>query len=261
LGANRIDHLERQAAPVFKTPAVGIGALVGQGRQKLMEQVAVSGVDFNQVEARDSSTACGLPERFHNGVDAGLVERRRDGVCGGKGDGGWGDGLPSALSGRDQMLAGERCRHAGLAAGVGKLDARTSALGVDKVDDAGKSRYVLVFPNAQIGGRDAALGLDCGGFKHNQTGATLRPGTQMNKVPIGGEAIFRRVLAHGRDTDAVSEHDRAELKRGKKRNTHDLVDVQGWQGDAVALMNDKDERTDTAALIPGFTIPGFTFTG
>ena len=51
-GANGVDDLEQQAGAVFKTAAVGIGALVGKRRQELMNQVAVGGVNLDEVKAR-----------------------------------------------------------------------------------------------------------------------------------------------------------------------------------------------------------------
>jgi hypothetical protein len=37
----------------------------------------------------------------------------------------------------------------------------------------------------------------------------------MDEVPVAGEAVPRRVLAHRRDRDAVAERDLAELERVK----------------------------------------------
>ena len=49
--AHFIDNLEKETGAVFKTAAVGVGALVGERRVELVEQVAVGGVNFDQVEA------------------------------------------------------------------------------------------------------------------------------------------------------------------------------------------------------------------
>ena len=62
-----------------------------------MEQVAVGGVDLDEVEAGGKSAACGLGEGADDGVDAGAIERLGHGVVGCEGDGARGDGLPAAF--------------------------------------------------------------------------------------------------------------------------------------------------------------------
>ncbi len=49
-------------------------------------------------------------------------------------------------------------RHAGLATGVGELGAGVGSVLVEKVGDALELRDVLVFPDAEIAGGDAAFG-------------------------------------------------------------------------------------------------------
>ena len=49
--AHRLEDLERQAHAVLEAAAVGIGALVRQRREELMQQVAVRGVQLDHVEA------------------------------------------------------------------------------------------------------------------------------------------------------------------------------------------------------------------
>jgi len=42
----------------------------------------------------------------------------------------------------------------------------------------------------------------------------------MNKMPVGGEAVFTGVLAHGRNADAIGKSDRPELEGREKRRSH-----------------------------------------
>jgi hypothetical protein len=98
-GADRVDDLKQQADAVFEAAAVGIGALVGEGRKELVEQVAVGGVDFNEVKASGEGTLGASGKGADDGVYAGLIERLRDGVVGCKGDGAGCDGLPSSFRG------------------------------------------------------------------------------------------------------------------------------------------------------------------
>ena len=58
-GPHRREHLEREAQPVLEIAAVLVLARVGQGREKLPEQVAMAHVQLEQVEAG----ARGAPRR------------------------------------------------------------------------------------------------------------------------------------------------------------------------------------------------------
>jgi hypothetical protein len=98
-------------------------------------------------------------------------------------------------------------------------------LRVNELNNSRESGDVSIAPKPEIAGGDAALWEDCRGFKDDQASATLNTATQVNEVPIGGEAVPRRVLAHGRDTDAVGKADRTELQRRKKRMAHALMDA------------------------------------
>ena len=48
---DRAGHLDGQPGPVLRGAAVGVGALVGAGREELVQQVAVGGVHLDAVEA------------------------------------------------------------------------------------------------------------------------------------------------------------------------------------------------------------------
>ena len=161
-----------------------------------------------------------LGKSANNGVDSGLIEGTGYGVIGREGYGARADRLPATLFGSKESFATERWGHAGFAAGVGKLDSCTSSLRVDEVGDLGQFGDVLVFPDAEVGRGDAAFGQNGGGLNHDQSGATLGTCTEVNEVPVGGEPVLRRVLAHGRNADSIGESDRAKLKWRKKRWGH-----------------------------------------
>ena len=56
-GADGIDDLERKAGAIFEAAAVGVGALVGERRQELVKQVAVGGVNLDEVEPGSEGAA------------------------------------------------------------------------------------------------------------------------------------------------------------------------------------------------------------
>jgi len=53
-----VDHLEEQPGAVLERSAVGVRAVVGERREELVDQVAVGGVDLDDVEARVVGTGC-----------------------------------------------------------------------------------------------------------------------------------------------------------------------------------------------------------
>ena len=46
---------------------------------------------------------------------------------------------------------------------------------------------------------------DCGGLNKDQSGAADRAAAEMHQMPVGGEAIWARILAHGRNGDPVGK--------------------------------------------------------
>ena len=92
---------------------------------------------------------------------------------------------------------------AGLAPGVGQLNTGHRALGSDETRDALQRFDLCVIPQPKVLGGNAAIGSYGGGFGENQPGTTDGTAAKVHQVPIIGQAILRRVLAHRRDRDAV----------------------------------------------------------
>ena len=113
---------------------------------------------------------------------------------------------------------------------MGQLNAGARTLRVDELGYALELGNVVVLPDAEIGGGDAALGCDCGSLEGDQAGAALSARAEVDEMPIVGEAIVRGVLAHGRDSDAIGEGDGAESKGREKRMAHGLLDELEWIG-------------------------------
>jgi hypothetical protein len=191
LGADGRDHFEHEAGTILKAAAIGIGAVVGERGEELVEEIAVRGMDFDKVEARHEGPAGCFAKGLDYGVDASPIKRKRDGIVGRKSEGAGSDCLPSAIRGQEQTLSLLRRSHAALAAGMGQLNARAGTLGVEKACDSGEGGDVCVFPDAEIGRGDSSFRDDCRGFDDDEAGATLSAGAQVDEVPMTGETIER----------------------------------------------------------------------
>ena len=84
-------------------------------------------------------------------------------------------------------------------------------------------RDMLILPDAQVIDRNAAIRCDGGGLGHYQPCATLCATAQVHQVPVIGEPVFRRVLAHRRNANAIGKRDGTQLKRRKKRIAHKWI--------------------------------------
>ena len=100
-GADGADDFEGEADAVVEAAAVLVGAVVREGREEFVEEIAVGGVDLDEVEAGGEGAMGGGGEVGDDLVHAGAVESGGDRVgfveakCGG------GDRLPATFSGRD----------------------------------------------------------------------------------------------------------------------------------------------------------------
>jgi len=93
---------------------------------------------------------------------------------------------------------------------VGQLHAGYAALRRNEFIDAPKHGQVLVFPDAEVFGADAAFGRYRRGFLDDEGRAAHRAAAQVHEVPVVGKAFHGAVLAHGRHHDAVFEGDTAQ---------------------------------------------------
>jgi len=84
---------------------------------------------------------------------------------------------------------------------------------VNELNDAVEGGDMGILPDSQIAGRNAAFRKDGRGLYDDQASTTLGTDAEMDEMPIRGEAVLRRILAHGRDTDAVGDTDRTKLNR------------------------------------------------
>jgi hypothetical protein len=83
-----------------------------------------------------------------------------------------------------------------------------------------------VIIEAEIAGCDAADGFHGGRFDHEHGGARQGHIAEMDHVPVGGAAIFGRILAHRRNDDAIRQREVAQLE-GREQGAHERF--QGWE--------------------------------
>ena len=106
----------------------------------------------------------------------------------------------------------------GLAPGVGELDAGGSALLLMK--RAMRVRSSTCRPSrCPCPPARSGRGLDRGGFDEHQPGPADRAAAEVDQVPVVGEAVDARILAHRRDGDAVAQGQAAKGKRVEEHLT------------------------------------------
>ena len=73
--AHRLEHLDREAHPILERTAVLVGAEVVLGREELVDEIAVRGVDLDAVEAGVGGVAahCGRSARRPRGSRRGSI--------------------------------------------------------------------------------------------------------------------------------------------------------------------------------------------
>ncbi|MNY24074.1 hypothetical protein D3C86_1577680 [compost metagenome] len=117
------------------------------------------------------------------------------------------------------MFAEPRPVGAGLAPGMGQLNAGNGSLGGDEAGDALQGFNLFVIPQTEVLGRDTPVGGDRRGFGKHQPGPADSAATEVDQVPVIGQAIDAGVLAHRRYRDAVEQ---GQLTQGVgfKQQTH-----------------------------------------
>ncbi len=141
LAAHCIRHLEHQADAMVEAAPISVSAAIRKRRQKLMQQVAVSRMNLNEIEAGLESPERRMTKALDNGLDAGWIERSGHSVVRRKGDRAGRDRLPAALRGRYQDAPWNKGRScAGLASGVRQLYAGARALRMEELRDAAEVR-------------------------------------------------------------------------------------------------------------------------
>ena len=179
-----------------------------------MEQVPVSGMDLDAIQAKQRST----PRRLHEvlahprhavviesrGCIVSRMERQRR-RC---------DSLPSSRLVRGDLRAAlPRQPRRGLASGMRQLQYHADRrVGSDRREYTRQRRGILVAVQPQIARRDAAVRRHRSSLDGQHRGAGERQMAQMDHVPIGRRTVHGGVLTHGRDEDAVRQRQFAQVE-------------------------------------------------
>jgi hypothetical protein len=207
------EGFHEEADAIFEASAVLIRALIGEGGIKFVGEIAVGEVEFQPVESGGERPFGGGDELLANVRD--LLDRQgvRDLVqVSAEGDRGRGDRVPASFPGLDVIvpLPGFVC--AGFASGVGDLDSGDGSVGFEEAADFREGFHVCVVVDSAVGRADASFGGDGGGFDHHESRSADGPRSEVDEMPVVGEAVLRGVLAHRRDADAVFDDDVLDLK-------------------------------------------------
>src|SRR5262249_26662700 len=219
--AHRIDDLEREPQAVLEGSTVLVGAVVAERGQERVDQVAVRGVDFHDVETGFDRAARRLPEVRGDTVDFGFCESMRRRILRTERDRTRRCRLPAAFIFGNRGAPFPRPSDARLASGVRQLDPGGGALLLYEPGDSRQKLAMLILPDTQVPGRNPSAWLDGGRLGEYESRASDGPASEMDEVPVVGEAIFARILAHGRDCDTITQQDLADRERCEQ-STHDL---------------------------------------
>src|SRR5690606_35747706 len=72
---HRLEYLQRKTHPVLEAAAIFVSATIAQGREKLMQQVAVGRVDLDGVDPEPIGSPGGICKPVANTIHPGTIER------------------------------------------------------------------------------------------------------------------------------------------------------------------------------------------
>ena len=107
-----------------------------------------------------------------------------------------------------------------LASGVADLNARYGSCSFDRLDHRRKRLGMRIAPQTRAAGSDAPFWRDRSCLGNDQARTATREGGEMDVMPVIGQAVVRRILAHGRDGDAIFELNSLQGER-LEQGSHD----------------------------------------
>jgi len=180
-----------------------------------VDQIPVRSVDLKQVEARVARTSCAGSKLLNRFTEHILVhgDRRVEGI--GVRQRRRGNSLPAPRARRDEFAAVPWRGRRPFAPRMPKLYASDSALRLYETHDA-RERALLIVRQAKAIWRNPAARLRMHDLSEYDSSAAHRSRREVLKMPVIGNAVSRRILAHRRYHDAVARCDRAQAHRLKQ---------------------------------------------
>ena len=169
---------------------------IREGREKAVQQIPVSGMDFYEPEPRVQCSSCSIPPLPADSLDVRAGQRSRSRVAIGKGHVANSHRLPAAVFQRNCLPAQPRWGCRGLPAGVSELDPGHRTVLGDEPSDSPPRPDVFVLPDPGVGRRDAALGRNGRRFGHHEARSAHGPRAEVDEVPIGDEPVIAAVYWH-----------------------------------------------------------------
>ena len=213
LGTHRVYDFQQITHAILEASTIAIRALVGQRRQEFVNQITVRRMHFQEIEARLARAPCVGSELRKRLVDRALLHRDGHAVRVTERNRRWRNGLPAAGIHRNALTALPRLCSRSFAPGMAELHAGDRALRFEKTHDAREFVALRIVPQAEAIWRDASARLGVHDFGENDAGAAHRARSQVLQMPVVGDAVGRRVLAHRRHHDAIARRDRTQRHR------------------------------------------------
>ena len=165
--ADRLKDFQRIAHSVLQRTAVLVAALVAERREKLVQQIAVGGVQFNQLKAQPLGAQRAGDEGRFDARQIGMAQFSGSAIAIVKRHGGRGDGLPATIVERQLMASLPRGGAGCLASGMTQLDPQTDRRpGPNIFDYAAQGVFGFIIPQPQIPRRDTPRRLYRRGFQN-----------------------------------------------------------------------------------------------
>ena len=165
-----------KAHPVFQTAAIGIAALVGDGREETRPQIAMGEMQFQPFKPRGQGAARGVSIALMQRLDFRDAEfMHRVDIAPAIGNGGWRAHLPAMrMIGWQLLLAMPGFFLATLAPGMAKLRRRHCAHILDNGGDARQTLDLIIIINTGTACAGAPIWRDRQLLREDQAEATRR---------------------------------------------------------------------------------------
>ena len=184
-----------------------------------MQQVAMRAVQLDHVKPRLISPLSCLRKGIDHSHDVVLAHLAGHWPTRPVSDGAGADHLPvrlpfDRLAAIEWAIAFPRTLGPGPATRVVQLNTDSSALLVEKVDDAAQRWHLCVLPQTQVADCSQSTAFHLTGLHEHQAGTAQSKLGEMRKVPVGGDSVDGGVLGHRGHHDPIFQGQAAQRERG-----------------------------------------------